>query len=65
MFDNETPQDIMDWKIEDVGALVKDPEWYNGPSVRVRLNLIKSIAKLKKLYYYIHIVNPKKSKKEA
>lgn len=49
MFDNETPQDIMDWKIEDVGALVKDPEWYNGPSVRVRLNLIKSIYEVEGL----------------
>ena len=43
MFNNETPIDIMNWDIDRVCDLVKDPAWYDGPSPRVRLNFIKKI----------------------
>ena len=43
LFNNETPIDIMNWDIDRVCDLVKDPAWYDGPSPRVRLNFIKKI----------------------
>ena len=43
LFNNETPIDIMNWDIDRVCDLVKDPVWYDGPSPRVRLNFIKKI----------------------
>lgn len=43
VFDNETPSNITSIPVDDVWKLVEDPEGFQGPSPRVRLNYVKML----------------------